>query len=104
MVQHYTFIDPLASERDPGKGPPNQFLGLNQVLRLCPWCVPQDLSSPRVVWGTFVSYSAKKDVGWIWIFPQTFRCAQFGGFMLGMFTSNPFGDSQAISSLNPVLF
>ena len=23
--QHHTFIDPLASERDPGKGPPNQF-------------------------------------------------------------------------------
>ena len=70
-VQHHTFIDSLASERDHGKGPANQFFSLNQVLRLCPWCMPQDLSLPRVVWGTFSSYSAKKELGWIWISPKS---------------------------------
>ena len=37
-------------------------------------------------------------------FSQSPGVCNLGGFMLGMFTSNPLGDSQAISSLSPVLF
>ena len=53
------------------KYPPTNLFSLHQVLHLCPWCVPRNLYLPRVVWGTLASYSAKKDVGWIWISPKS---------------------------------
>ena len=105
-VQHHTFIDPLASERDPGKGPPppqpiflpkSSFAPLSMVHATKPILAPCG-------WGNVWLLLGEEGCGMDLDFSQKFRCAQFGGFMLEMFTSNPLGDSQTISSLSPVLF